>query len=68
MFMGDKDKGIRTGETTIAEVLRDRGGYDTALIGKWHLGHGSPGFLPPNHGFDFFRGPAPLPSTTVAVV
>lgn len=56
MFMGDAAKGIQTGETTIAEVLRDRGDYDTSLIGKWHLGHGSPAFLPPNHGFDFFRG------------
>lgn len=56
MFMGDKDMGIRGDETTIAEVLRDQGGYETALIGKWHLGHGDKRFLPNFHGFDFFRG------------
>ncbi len=58
MFMADEDKtrGIRPDETTMAEVLRDEAGYATALIGKWHLGHGDPAFLPPNHGFDLFRG------------
>ncbi|MEM6278514.1 MAG: sulfatase-like hydrolase/transferase [Verrucomicrobiota bacterium] len=58
MFMAEEDKsrGIQSGETTIAEVLRDRAGYDTALIGKWHLGHGDEALLPLNHGFDTFIG------------
>ncbi|MCB1229585.1 MAG: sulfatase-like hydrolase/transferase [Verrucomicrobiae bacterium] len=58
MFMAeeDRDRGIRPDERTLGEVLRDEAGYETALIGKWHLGHGDPSFLPPNHGFDFFRG------------
>lgn len=58
MFMAEEDKvrGIHSDETTIATVLRDQAGYDTALIGKWHLGHGAPSFLPVNHGFDLFRG------------
>ncbi len=58
MFMSDEDKqrGIHPEETTIAEVLRDRGGYHTALTGKWHLGHGESSFLPTHHGFDRFRG------------
>jgi arylsulfatase A-like enzyme len=56
MFMTDEDQGIRAEETTIAEVLRDRGGYETALIGKWHLGHGDDKFLPIHHGFDYFTG------------
>ncbi len=30
-------------------------GYDTALIGKWHLGIGSPN-TPTERGFDFFEG------------
>ncbi len=57
MFMGEEDagRGIRRDESTIAEVLRDAG-YDTALIGKWHLGHGDEKFLPVNHGFDTFIG------------
>ncbi len=57
MFMADehKDRGIRPGETTIASVLKETG-YDTALIGKWHLGHGRPELLPTRHGFDTFIG------------
>lgn len=57
MFMADEDKvrGIQPGEKTIASVLRESG-YDTALIGKWHLGHGSKELLPTNHGFDTFIG------------
>ena len=56
MFMGDKNKGIRPQEMTIGEVLRDQAGYHTAIIGKWHLGHGDADFLPVNHGFEYFRG------------
>ncbi|NND08955.1 MAG: sulfatase-like hydrolase/transferase [Saprospiraceae bacterium] len=56
MFMGDEDLGIRPTETTIAALLREHADYETALIGKWHLGHGQREFLPNNHGFDFFRG------------
>ena len=58
MFMAEEHKatGIQRGETTIASVLRDRGGYDTSLIGKWHLGHGNDALLPLAHGFDHFIG------------
>jgi arylsulfatase A len=38
-------------ETTIAELLRDRG-YETAHLGKWHLSGGGPG----HHGFDEHDG------------
>jgi len=57
MFMADEDKtrGIQPGETTIASTLKTAG-YDTALIGKWHLGHGGKSFLPTSHGFDTFIG------------
>ena len=57
MFMADEHKmtGIQPGETTIAERLRDSG-YDTSLIGKWHLGHGDKSLLPTRHGFDSFIG------------
>lgn len=57
MFLSDEDarRGLRKGETTVASKLRTAG-YDTALIGKWHLGHGDPAFLPVNHGFDLFKG------------
>ncbi|MEP6663693.1 MAG: sulfatase-like hydrolase/transferase, partial [Verrucomicrobiota bacterium] len=51
----DDDVGIRPQEKTIAEVLQENG-YRTALIGKWHLGHGLPEFAPNNHGFDYAYG------------
>ena len=57
MFLADEHKntGIQKGETTVAEVLR-KGGYQTALLGKWHLGHGGPELSATSHGFDYFYG------------
>jgi len=57
MFLQARDdrRGLRAHEITIARVLRDRG-YRTAVIGKWHLGHGEPGFFPQRHGFDHAYG------------
>ncbi len=57
MFMADEHKqtGIQPGETTIATKLKEAG-YHTALIGKWHLGHGNTSLLPTRHGFDKFIG------------
>ena len=57
MFLSDEDRtrGIHPGETTIAATLGGAG-YQTALIGKWHLGHGGKQFLPTRHGFDYFVG------------
>ena len=31
-------------------------GYQTGLVGKWHLGHAQAHQLPNAHGFDFFYG------------
>lgn len=42
-------------ETTLANVLKDEG-YSTYMIGKWHLGHHSPRYLPTARGFDYFLG------------
>ena len=55
MYLEDEERGLRPDETTIASVLQ-KADYSTALIGKWHLGHGSKKFLPTRHGFDYFRG------------
>jgi arylsulfatase A-like enzyme len=57
MFLGDRDKqrGIQRGEVTFPAVLQ-KNGYRTALVGKWHLGHGAPSFLPTRHGFSSFYG------------
>ena len=45
-----EEKGLLTGELTIAEVLRDSD-YYTAHIGKWHLGREN-GMGPNAQGFD----------------
>jgi arylsulfatase A-like enzyme len=39
---------------TVSSLLKANG-YETALVGKWHLGN-LPGFLPNEHGFDEFFG------------
>jgi arylsulfatase A-like enzyme len=31
-------------------------GYETAIVGKWHLGHSHPGYLPMQRGFDHQYG------------
>ena len=46
--------GLNPDEVTIAEVLKSAG-YDTACIGKWHLGD-QPEFLPTRQGFDYYYG------------
>ncbi|MEJ8569268.1 sulfatase family protein [Elongatibacter sediminis] len=46
--------GLPQSEITIAEMLKPLG-YQTAIIGKWHLGHQSE-FWPTRHGFDYYYG------------
>lgn len=46
--------GLEPGHPTIASLLKGSG-YDTALIGKWHLGF-RPEWGPNAHGFDEFFG------------
>lgn len=56
-------RGISSGVTTIAQALLERG-YRTAMVGKWHLGHGgmlthcdtSSAFHPNERGFEYFYG------------
>ena len=50
----DNTHGIHKDETTLAEMLKDKG-YATGIFGKWHLGH-HPMFLPTRHGFDEWFG------------
>ena len=47
--------GLNPSEQTIADVLNENG-YVTKALGKWHLGHHSPKFLPTARGFDSFTG------------
>jgi arylsulfatase A-like enzyme len=45
---------LQPGATLLPQRLKPAG-YHTALIGKWHLGIGSPN-TPTERGFDFFHG------------
>ena len=54
VLMPADPQGIHPDETTVAEVLQQRG-YATGIVGKWHLGD-QPEFLPNNHGFDYYFG------------
>src|SRR5690349_10534097 len=47
--------GLALGEVTIAEVFQ-AADYATGMIGKWHLGHVRPEFLPTRRGFDEYLG------------
>jgi arylsulfatase A-like enzyme len=53
-FSPNSKKGISAGETTMAELLKQKG-YATAIVGKWHLGDMKE-FLPLQHGFDEYFG------------
>ncbi len=46
--------GLDPREITVAESLKEVG-YQTACIGKWHMGH-LPEFLPTQQGFDYYFG------------
>jgi arylsulfatase A-like enzyme len=46
--------GLPPSAITMPRILKDNG-YDTAIIGKWHLGY-LPKFSPNRHGFDEFYG------------
>lgn len=47
--------GLPNDEITIAEVLKSAG-YNTGMVGKWHLGDQSYWNKPNGQGFDFFYG------------
>jgi arylsulfatase A-like enzyme len=49
-----RDLGLPPDHPTIASLLKSNG-YDTSLVGKWHLGW-TPEFGPNRHGFDEFFG------------
>jgi len=48
--------GLPTDEYLLPQALKDAG-YETAIIGKWHLGHADPKYWPRQRGFDYQYGP-----------
>jgi arylsulfatase len=50
----DSKSGMGQDEITLAKVLKGNG-YETACVGKWHLGAFSP-HLPTDHGFNSYFG------------
>jgi arylsulfatase A-like enzyme len=47
--------GLPTDERTLPQALKDAG-YNTLMVGKWHLGHADRKYWPQNRGFDYFYG------------
>jgi arylsulfatase A-like enzyme len=46
---------LPTDEWTLPQALKEAG-YQTAMVGKWHLGHADRKYWPQNRGFDHFYG------------
>jgi arylsulfatase A-like enzyme len=55
VFHADAALGLSNATPTLASLLHARG-YATSIVGKWHLGHARPEFLPTSHGFDEWLG------------
>ncbi|MFC7473904.1 arylsulfatase [Dankookia sp. GCM10030260] len=47
--------GLAQDEYLLPQALK-AAGYRTAMVGKWHVGHGKPGMWPRQRGFDSFYG------------
>jgi arylsulfatase len=54
VFFTNSTSGLPKRETTLAKALKGKG-YQTAIVGKWHLGS-LPEYLPLNYGFDSYFG------------
>jgi arylsulfatase A-like enzyme len=48
--------GLATDEWLLPQALK-QAGYQTALVGKWHLGHFDKKYWPNQRGFDYAYGP-----------
>ena len=48
--------GLATDEWLLPQALK-QAGYETAIVGKWHLGHFDRKYWPSQRGFDYSYGP-----------
>ncbi len=48
--------GLATDEWLLPQALKEVG-YETAIVGKWHLGHADRKYWPKQRGFDYQYGP-----------
>ncbi len=48
--------GLATDEFLLPQALK-KAGYQTAIVGKWHLGHADRKYWPSQRGFDYSYGP-----------
>ena len=48
--------GLATDEWLLPQALKEAG-YQTAIVGKWHLGHADRKYWPRQRGFDYQYGP-----------
>src|SRR5215467_14401905 len=48
--------GLDTSEWLMPQALKEAG-YETAIVGKWHLGHADKKYWPRQRGFDYQYGP-----------
>ena len=55
VIMPWQNNGIHPDETFLPELFLDAG-YQTGMIGKWHLGHAQQTYHPNNRGFEHFYG------------
>ena len=53
---GPAGYGLNTNEWLLPQALHEAG-YNTAIIGKWHLGHADMKYWPKQRGFDYQYGP-----------
>jgi arylsulfatase A-like enzyme len=56
VILSNHTYGLAIDEWLLPQALKEAG-YATALVGKWHLGHGDKKYWPRQRGFDYQYGP-----------